>query len=54
MAKKKSGQRSIRWFGRQDLHGFLYRSRVVLQEHEGADFDFLAGGSGAFVPRDSH
>jgi dihydroxy-acid dehydratase len=28
MAKKKPAQRSTRWFGRQDLHGFLYRSWV--------------------------
>jgi len=26
----------------------------VLQAHEGADLDFLAGKSGAFVPRDNH
>jgi dihydroxy-acid dehydratase len=26
----------------------------VLQAHEGADLDFLAGNSGAFVPRDNH
>jgi len=26
----------------------------VLQAHEGADLDFLAGRSGAFVPRDNH
>jgi dihydroxy-acid dehydratase len=26
----------------------------VLQAHEGADLDFLAGGSGSFVPRDNH
>jgi L-arabonate dehydrase len=26
----------------------------VLQAHEGADLDFLAGGSGAPVPRESH
>ncbi|HEX9193604.1 MAG TPA: IlvD/Edd family dehydratase, partial [Burkholderiales bacterium] len=26
----------------------------VLQANEGADFDFLAGKSGAFVPRDNH
>jgi L-arabonate dehydrase len=26
----------------------------VLQAHEGADFDFLVGGSGAPIPRDSH
>src|SRR3990172_899157 len=28
MAKKTPQQRSIQWFGRQDLHGFLYRSWV--------------------------
>ncbi len=28
MARKISEQRSIQWFGRQDLHGFLYRSWV--------------------------
>jgi dihydroxy-acid dehydratase len=26
----------------------------VLQANEGADLDFLAGKSGAFVPRDNH
>jgi L-arabonate dehydrase len=26
----------------------------VLQAHEGADLDFLVGGSGAPIPRDSH
>jgi len=26
----------------------------VLQAHEGADLDFLAGKSGSFVPRDNH
>ncbi|HVL37580.1 MAG TPA: IlvD/Edd family dehydratase [Burkholderiales bacterium] len=26
----------------------------VLQAHQGADLDFLVGGSGAFVPRDNH
>ena len=26
----------------------------VLQANEGADLDFLAGGSGSFVPRDNH
>lgn len=26
----------------------------VMQAHDGADFDFLVGGSGADVPRDSH
>jgi L-arabonate dehydrase len=26
----------------------------VNQAHEGADLDFLVGGSGAFVPRDNH
>jgi dihydroxy-acid dehydratase len=26
----------------------------VLQAHEGADLDFLAGKSGDFVPRDNH
>jgi hypothetical protein len=26
----------------------------VLQAHEGADLDFLAGNSGSFVPRDNH
>jgi len=31
----------------------LYRERVT-QADQGADFDFLIGGSGAAVPRDSH
>ncbi len=31
----------------------LYHDHV-LQAHEGADFDFLVGKSGAFVPRDNH
>jgi dihydroxy-acid dehydratase len=26
----------------------------VLQAHQGADLDFLAGKSGDFVPRDNH
>jgi len=26
----------------------------VLQAHEGADLDYLVGGSGAPIPRDSH
>ena len=26
----------------------------VNQAHEGADLDFLVGGSGDFVPRDNH
>lgn len=28
--------------------------RAVQQAHLGADFDFLRGGSGAYIPRDSH
>ncbi len=28
MAKKNSGRRSARWFGRQDIYGFIYRSWV--------------------------
>ena len=28
--------------------------RHVMQAHEGADFDFLRGGSGSEVKRDSH
>ena len=31
----------------------LYHDHV-LQADQGADFDFLVGGSGAFVPRDNH
>ena len=26
MSKKEKGQRSIQWFGRQDIYGFIYRS----------------------------
>jgi len=26
--KKKAGWRSVQWFGRQDIYGFIYRSWV--------------------------
>ena len=77
MKKKTIPLRSVRWFGRQDIYGFIYRNWVknrgpkgypgmaevgnmllpfdhVLQASDGADLDFLAEKSGAFVPRDNH
>lgn len=59
MKEKKPVLRSVHWFGRQDIYGFIYRSWVKNRgvphdQFDGADLDFLAGKSGSFVPRDNH
>ncbi len=48
--KKKQGKPTVP-FDRGYAHLYV---KHVLQTHQGVDFDFLRGGSGSEVPRDSH
>ena len=51
--KKRASAFVMEWPDKERGYVGLYRQHV-LQAHEGADFDFLRGGSGPEVSRDSH
>jgi len=51
--KKRASAFVMEWPDKERGYVGLYRQHV-LQAHEGADFDFLRGGSGSEVSRDSH
>jgi L-arabonate dehydrase len=57
MADDKKRYRSYTWFGKpaHDVRGqFRLYCDHVNQPDKGVDMDFLVGGSGAPVPRESH